>query len=141
MFCRPCDGGTTTHTLGPEARALYRFIEIYAAQENLEPPHILSTCRPAAQQIAMQEAWDRGDRAGLRVRPADPENSKHVPDETGICSAFDLSNNDAWLRQVGQHVLENFPGATWGGIWIPKDLPHFHVEPSRRWISAASFKI
>lgn len=40
-------------------------------------PRITSGFRDPAKQKAMREAWDRGNRAGLRARPADPEKSAH----------------------------------------------------------------
>lgn len=40
-------------------------------------PRITSGFRDPAKQRAMRAAWDRGDRAGLRVRPADPSTSAH----------------------------------------------------------------
>lgn len=40
-------------------------------------PRITSGFRSPTKQAAMRAAWDRGDRAGLRVRPADPRNSLH----------------------------------------------------------------
>jgi len=128
-------------TLGPEARMLYRHIELYAARVGIEPPTLLSQCRSADQQAAMQAAWDRGDRAGMRSRPANPENSKHVPDENGICYAFDLGNTKAWLNEVGPWVARTVPDARWGGNFLPRDEPHFDVEPQIKWSSAATFTI
>jgi len=152
LQCSPCDfafstdktlelHGDSPGTMGPEARAMYRAIELYTAENGMEPPHLLSTCRSKAKQLDMQRRWDSGDRRGLRVRPADPDSSKHVADEYGICWAFDLANSDAWLDVVGPHIVKTVPGARWGGNWLPKDSPHFDIEPSRRWISAATFKI
>ncbi len=40
-------------------------------------PRITSGFRDPAKQRAMREAWDRGDRQGLVVRPADPDGSRH----------------------------------------------------------------
>lgn len=40
-------------------------------------PRITSGFRDPAKQQAMRDAWDRGDRQGLRVRPAAPEGSRH----------------------------------------------------------------
>jgi len=40
-------------------------------------PRITSGFRDPKKQAAMRAAWDRGDRAGLRVRPADPAGSAH----------------------------------------------------------------
>ena len=42
----------------------------YCAAYGLNPK-ITSGYRDPAKQKAMQQAWDRGDRRGLRVRPAD----------------------------------------------------------------------
>lgn len=133
--------GSTNATLGPDARALYRAIEVFTAKNGMEPPHILSTCRSWAHQMELQQRWDAGDRVGIAARPADPEDSSHVPDEFGICHAFDLANNPDWLKTVGRHVLNSFPSAHWGGTFLPQDLPHFHVVPDRRWINAATFRI
>lgn len=40
-------------------------------------PRITSGFRDPRKQQAMRDAWDRGDRRGLRVRPADPKASNH----------------------------------------------------------------
>ena len=40
-------------------------------------PRITSGFRDPAKQAAMRAAWDRGERHGLRVRPADPSSSLH----------------------------------------------------------------
>lgn len=112
----------------PKARALYRWIEAFAKQNKLEPPFPLSICRSFERQKQIQEAWDRGEREGLSVRPADPENSLHVPGPDGLCRAFDLGNNYSWLALVGPAVMKNVPGARWGGLWLPPDYPHFDVE-------------
>jgi hypothetical protein len=140
-LCCPTLTRAPTGAIGPEARQLYRDIEIYAAETGLEPPHLLSQCRSASLQRAMQQAWDTGRRSGLRSRPADPENSKHVPDENGICWAFDLNNTDEWLRVVGAWVQRTHPNATWGGTWLSRDLPHFQVDVHDRWISTAHYTI
>ena len=139
--CCPTLTPGPTGAIGPEARQLYRDIEIYAAQNGMEPPHLLSQCRSAALQRAMQLAWDTGRRTGLRVRPADPENSSHVPDAQGICWAFDLNNSDEWLKTIGRWVQRTHPNASWGGAWLPPDLPHFQINDHARWISAAAYTI
>jgi len=113
--------------LSPSARQLYQWIELYTAQNGLEQPKILSICRSKAHQKQLQDDWDAGKREGLRVRPAD--NSYHIPDKFGLCHAFDLANTDKWLRMVGSAVVQNVPGARWGGTWIPQDLPHFDMPP------------
>ena len=41
-------------------------------------PRITSGHRDPSKQAAMRAAWDRGERSGLRVRPADPSASRHT---------------------------------------------------------------
>jgi len=40
-------------------------------------PRPTSGFRDPGKQEQMRAAWDRGQRAGLRARPADPKTSKH----------------------------------------------------------------
>jgi len=129
-----CCVGEARATLGPEIRQLFHWIEILARDSGLEPPILLSQCRSAAEQLAMQFEWDRGNRSGLGARPANPENSRHVPGPSGICWAFDLGNSSDWLEAVGKSVQRSFPGdVTWGGIWLPKDIQHFQVNSHKQW--------
>lgn len=44
-------------------------------------PRITSLYRDPAHQQALRAAWDRGERAGLRTRPADPRTSAHTQDD------------------------------------------------------------
>lgn len=61
-------------------------------------PRITSGFRDPKKQAEMRAAWDRGDRAGLRVRPADPKGSLHC--KTGgflsspAAEAIDMPCND-----------------------------------------------
>ena len=134
--CPPCVGSSSgaigleqgDGALAPAARDLLSQISWYAAQEGLAPPSVLSACRSRAYQLELQQRWDSGDRRGLTVRPA--TNSKHIADEDGLCWAFDLGNTHEWLRQVGP-VMARMPGVTWGGSWVPPDLPHFEVDKMR----------
>lgn len=103
---------------------------IYSATEQIAPPNVISACRTREEQRALQRAWDRGEREGLLVRPADPENSLHVPDEDGMCFAFDLGNGPEWLEQVGKWAAR-IPGVTWGGTWLNRDRGHFQVKADR----------
>lgn len=50
---------------------MYAYFMVYGLN-----PRVTSGKRDAAKQKAMQEAWDRGDRAGLKVRPA--SSSQHT---------------------------------------------------------------
>ena len=135
-----CLVGPGIATLSPPARRLLQTIEWYTEQNNLAFPEVLSACRTPEAQLAMQGQWDLGNRGGLRVRPVDPQNSSHVADENGLCWAFDLWPSDgdssAWFALVGAYVRSSevqraIPGASWGGAWLPKDEPHFQVEPMR----------
>ena len=111
-------------------------LRIWARKTNRSAPVVVSLCRTAERQRELQQRWDAGDRRGLRVRPVNPENSKHVADENGECWAFDLGNDDQWLEAAGAYVLSPaiqsaLPGARWGGSWIPKDSVHFDVDGMR----------
>ena len=132
---------SSTGTLGPDARSVYRDIELYSAQIGIAPPKLISTCRSAEHQRHMQIRWDAGDRVGLGARPADPENSRHVPDANGLCWAFDLGNNSEWLRLIGPWVQRTYPNARWGGSFMSSDPAHIDVTPGRNWISAATWQI
>lgn len=66
-------------------------------------PRITSGWRDPAKQKAMRAAWDRGDRQGLVVRPADPDGSRHCRTALGgspASTAVDLqcSNNQLAAR-------------------------------------------
>lgn len=102
---------------------MFRYMGVLAATLGLDPPTINSGCRSAALQRAMQENWDTGDHEGLAVRPA--TDSLHVPDESGVCRAFDLGNDLAWLARIGPATVAGFPGLRWGGLWLPRDPWHF----------------
>lgn len=47
---------------------------LWAARLN---PQVTSGFRDPAKQQAIRDAWDRGQKQGLAVRPADPKNSRH----------------------------------------------------------------
>jgi hypothetical protein len=66
----------------------------------------------------MRARWDRGDRAGLVVRPA--RDSKHVQGE-----AFDLQNTGA-LAKLGE--LAAPAGLVWGGFFADPDPVHFQIR-------------
>lgn len=77
--------------------------------------------RSPAHQKALQARWDRGDRQGLKVRPAD--NSEHT---TG--RAFDVDPDGpepskATWQQLGR--LGESLGLRWGGRFNEADPVHF----------------
>lgn len=68
-------------------------------------PRITSGFRDPAKQAAMRAAWDRGDRQGLRVRPADPKSSMHCQEAAGrpASRAIDMPcDNDVLAAQIAQ---------------------------------------
>lgn len=117
-------GGELPGTLSRNMRDLWKWLEMRAPDTGLAPPVLLSSCRSAEEQRRLQQAWDRGDRAGLAARPVD--RSAHIPDEFGICRAIDLGNSRTWLAQMGPRVVKTFGDVIeWGGTYLPPDLPHF----------------
>lgn len=92
------------------------------------PMSITSGWRDPAHQKELQQRWDSGDRAGLKVRPA--TNSKHStttffgdPD----AMAVDIgAGGDQNLRILGQWAT-NYLGLKWGGDFKTADLVHFYV--------------
>lgn len=78
-------------------RAGLLYLALYFAGLN---PRITSGFRDPRKQQAMRDAWDRGDRAGLRVRPADPRNSLHCREvRRGVAAsqAIDMPCSDEAL--------------------------------------------
>jgi len=68
-------------------------------------PQITSGFRDPKKQAAMRAAWDRGDRQGLRVKPADPSGSRHCQTAAGRpCSqAIDMPcSNDKLAAEIAK---------------------------------------
>jgi len=67
----------STYGLDPvfAVRAALLFLALHTAGLK---PRVTSGFRDPAKQKAMREAWDRGQRSGLRARPADPKTSAHA---------------------------------------------------------------
>jgi hypothetical protein len=68
-------------------------------------PRITSGFRDPRKQAAMRAAWDRGERQGLRVRPADPKASLHCREVSGrpASQAIDMPcDNEALGAQLAQ---------------------------------------
>lgn len=86
-------------------------------------PRITSGWRDPKKQAAMRAAWDRGERQGLRVRPADPSTSKHCLTAAGRpCSqAVDMPcDNDELAAQIGKAL-----GLRAGFYFSQPDPGHF----------------
>jgi len=126
-------GGEYTEQHHTETEALYHFLNLDLARmletlaarskaEGLPDPRerIISGYRSPTRQRMLREAWDRGDREGLIVRPA--ENSKHSEGKA-VDLRGTLSELTAWGR------LWEELGGTWGGRWFPRaDRGHFQIS-------------
>ena len=90
----------------------YAYLSVYGLN-----PRVNSGRRDAAKQKAMQEAWDRGDRAGLKVRPA--TISQHTE---GL--AIDIeTNNPAMAAQIAKAI-----GLGDGYSFAKADPVHFYQK-------------
>lgn len=87
-------------TFAVKAAALY--LALWALGKN---PRVTSGFRSPTKQAAMRAAWDRGERAGLVVRPADPKASMHCQgtDSRPASLAIDMPCDD---NALGARVAE-----------------------------------
>jgi hypothetical protein len=109
--------------LSPKMTKLFNWMVEVAQKSQMQQPVILSACRSPERQQYYQALWDMGQREGLSARPV--TNSKHIPDASGLCRAFDLANDREWLYIMGQAVVSFWPDIEWGGTYLPPDYPHF----------------
>lgn len=93
--------------LNNDAAQLYATMCWWGLHYGLAAPPIHSGYRSARQQRKLRERWDRGDRAGLVVRPAD--DSPHTDRR-----AFDLQRVPH-LHVYGEWAPYINPRARWGG--------------------------
>lgn len=88
-------------------------------------PRITSTWRDPEKQKAMQERWDRGDRAGLRARPA--TNSKHTNTNwlgQPASKAMDMvTSNDSQMAAIARDLT----GAAAGQYFNTPDPGHYYM--------------
>lgn len=87
-------------------------------------PRITSGFRDPAKQRAMRAAWDRGDRQGLVVRPADPDGSRHCRTSLGgspASAAIDMPCSDDALAAKVATAL----GLRAGIYFNPPDPGHY----------------
>jgi len=90
-------------------------------------PQITSGFRDPSKQAAMRAAWDRGDRAGLRARPADPKASDHCQETwTGSAAskAIDIKCRDEVLAGRIAQAL----GLTAGIFFSTPDPGHYALR-------------
>lgn len=96
------------------------YLALYFAGLN---PRITSGFRDPKKQAAMRAAWDRGERAGLRVRPADPRNSLHCQEAGGkpAARAIDMPcSDDRLAADIGKAL-----GLRAGYYFTTSDPGHF----------------
>lgn len=103
------------HDLTRDTAARYAMLGVWAYQLRGAVPPIASGRRSRRHNRALQRAWDRGEREGLAVRPAD--DSAHLRGE-----AFDL------VRSRGVDIFAryaHYQGMRWGGTFRRRDPLHF----------------
>jgi len=90
-------------------------------------PRITSGFRDPEKQRAMRAAWDRGDRVGLRARPADPATSAHCQTSwsgSPASLAIDMpSTNEALAAQIASAL-----GLKAGYYFNPPDPGHYALR-------------
>jgi hypothetical protein len=102
-------------------RVALLYLALHSAGLN---PRVTSGFRDPEKQEAMRRAWDRGDRRGLRTRPADPKNSLHTNKSwlgKPASKAVDIvTNNDRLAADIGQAL-----GLRAGYFFTARDPGHF----------------
>lgn len=113
---------------GISSTAARKFAQLlaYQFQYGLKP-QITSGFRDPKKQAAMRAAWDRGDRQGLRARPADPDDSDHCQTAlwgSAASQAIDIkSSNEAQSAWIAQQL-----GITPGLYFKTPDPGHYSVR-------------
>lgn len=85
---------------------------------------VTSGFRDPARQAELRARWDRGDRTGLKARPA--KTSKHSTKSWGkpAAQAVDIKGPD--LDTLGYWAVK-YLGLKWGGNFRSPDPIHFYV--------------
>lgn len=98
------------------------YIALFAAKLN---PQVTSGWRDPAKQKAMMDAWDRGDKQGLAVRPADPSKSLHTSTSLGrpAAKAIDIKTSNPKLAADIARVI----GLRAGFYFSVPDPVHFDL--------------
>lgn len=102
------------------AAEAYATLAWWGEHYGIPAAQIVSGKRSAREQRALQQAWDRGDRRGLAVRPA--SSSAHT-------------RGEAWDLPRGQHLAyyaawAPYLGVRWGGNFSDPDPIHFDLGAS-----------
>ena len=103
--------------LTTRAAEAYATLGWWGEHYGIPTPPIVSGKRSASRQRQLQQAWDRGDRRGLVVRPA--SSSHHTRGE-----AWDLPRSGA-LATYG--AWAPYLGVRWGGNFRDRDEVHFDL--------------
>ena len=101
------------------ARALY--LAWWVKQLGGVELELESAYRSPEYQKQLQQRWDRGDRAGLKVRPA--TNSLHSEGRAFDVGAVGPDPSSETWRRIGS-VGESL-GLSWGGRFQTPDPVHF----------------
>jgi len=90
-------------------------------------PRITSLFRDPGKQRAMRQAWDSGNRAGLRARPADPSTSLHCQTSfagTPASRAIDIVCDDDIAAAAVARSLQVGAGAD----FRDPDMGHYYLR-------------
>lgn len=107
--------------LTPEAAARALYLGYWVKRLGGLTIQINSAYRSPAYQKQLQAQWDRGNRAGLKVRPAD--SSRHTEGRAFDVSVQGPEPSKATWENIGR-VGETL-GLRWGGRFSPPDPVHF----------------
>jgi len=111
--------------LGAAKEAAKKFALLYvtAHVKGLQP-RITSIFRDPSKQRAMQEAWDRGDRQGLRARPAtDSQHTRTGFFGGGASMAMDMpTRDDAAIVRLAREI-----GLRAGATFSKPDPGHYYA--------------
>lgn len=111
--------------LGASKESARKFALLYVtAHVKGFQPRITSIFRDPAKQKAMQERWDRGDRSGLRARPATDSQHTKVGFFGGASSkAMDMvTNNENETVKIAREI-----GLGAGATFAKPDPGHYYA--------------
>lgn len=112
--------------ISPGAAERFAILFLYLHSYGLQPV-ITSGFRDPEKQRAMRAAWDRGDRRGLRARPADPSSSDHCRTSmwsSPASTAIDIKCRD---EAMAAHIARAL-GITAGYHFSVPDPGHYAVR-------------
>lgn len=94
-------------------------------------PDITSGYRSPEKQSELLAAWERGDREGLRAKPA--ERSWHMAERDGepAARAWDVQNEVRAYRMY-ETLMRRLGNVRVGADFTPPDVGHFSVPSGQR---------